>query len=612
MKKVIFLLALCFTTANAQQSDQTVIKRSSSRLYQIPQRFAHNGVTTLYTTSGYDGDYYDSMPVVTIINDDLEDIREIKLGDYQRVEYQYSSIREQRAITNIVAEETETRVYAEYKPEDYLANDAFAGEKWSWANDGIQVWGSAGNSGNGDGYTATNVDGGMWWGVTDAAELLKQKGHAGGVIYGDESNDAYMVFGDGQVASYAADGSRIRGGSYQIYLYPDGRNNGWELGKLTTSEPALLFPWSINEGGKGVTEYDIMYLDDDYMNLVYTKGNGAGSWGEITYWRFKHTGSIEGDVEATAPTWDEESVLQFLRRDYLTVYSEGQRTFFVESYFSIWIDNERYQTNYPSRYWAIDADGILREYYSNYNAKVERKGEWKNIGIDSGVSSYRETPVDLYYHDLSSLYEGEDFVLTQTLFNNNETYEWLQTRHEVKTISSELDQDGDGEIDYRETVTRAFVTGYDIISEGTVIGTLTLEEGLEAEDEDWVELILINDKIYLGIEAYDVANHKYYDLFYKFDPSSSAIREVKSMRKSIVYPTILSRNEMITIKLDGISNTPVEIETIDAAGRVADKTTLAPGQQTIQMPVRNFGVGTNCINVNRDGKVIGTHKVVVK
>jgi len=61
---------------------------------------------------------------------------------------------------------------------------------------------------------------------------------------------------------------------------------GWELGKLTTSEPALLFPWSINEGGMGVTEYDIMYFDANNITLVYTKGNGAGSWGEITHWSF--------------------------------------------------------------------------------------------------------------------------------------------------------------------------------------------------------------------------------------------------------------------------------------------------------------------------------------
>lgn len=158
--------------------------------------------------------------------------------------------------------------------------------KWSWANDGIEVWGNAGNSGAGDAFTSTNVDG-KWWGVVDAADLMGQLQHSGGDSYGDESNNAYMIFGDGKVTSYAADGSKIRGGSYELNIYPEGRNGGWELGKLTTSEPALLFPWSINQEGTPVTEFDVMYMDGDYMNLVYTKGNGAGSWGEITFWRFK-------------------------------------------------------------------------------------------------------------------------------------------------------------------------------------------------------------------------------------------------------------------------------------------------------------------------------------
>lgn len=164
--------------------------------------------------------------------------------------------------------------------------EGVSSRKWSWANDGSEVWGNAGNSGNGTGFTGTVVDG-KWWGVVDAADLAGQKEHAGGSLYGDESNDAYMIFGEGQVTSYAADGSKIRGGNYELNIYPNGRNGNWELGKLTTSEPALLFPWSINENGKAVTEFDVMYMDGDYMNLVYTKGNGAGSWGEITYWRFK-------------------------------------------------------------------------------------------------------------------------------------------------------------------------------------------------------------------------------------------------------------------------------------------------------------------------------------
>ncbi len=159
--------------------------------------------------------------------------------------------------------------------------------KWGWAtSDAVEVWGNAGNTGNGAGFTRNAVDG-KWWGVISGEELEGQKQHAGGNLYGDESNDAYMIFNDGKVITDAADNSLIRGGKYELEIYPDGRKDNWELGKLTTSEPALLFPWSINENGVPVTEFDVMYMDGGNMTLVYTKGNGAGSWGEITYWRFE-------------------------------------------------------------------------------------------------------------------------------------------------------------------------------------------------------------------------------------------------------------------------------------------------------------------------------------
>ena len=160
------------------------------------------------------------------------------------------------------------------------------GRTWGWATDGYEIWGNAGNSGSGSSFAWNNVDG-KWWGVVDAADLEGQAQHAGGAINGDESMDAYMIIKDGKITSYNKDNGVIRSGDYTLNIYADGRNAGWELGKLTTSAPAVLFPWSINEGGKAVTEFDVMYMDGDNMTLVYTKGNGAGSWGEITYWRFQ-------------------------------------------------------------------------------------------------------------------------------------------------------------------------------------------------------------------------------------------------------------------------------------------------------------------------------------
>ena len=161
------------------------------------------------------------------------------------------------------------------------------------SDNGKKVWkytpeatyGNAGNGGNGAGFDGGAIDG-QWWGAAPA-DLSGQLAHTGGTAYGDEVPGAYMVFTeDGEVTTYDPTGKVIRGGKFEVKNYDPSRASGWEIGKLVTSEPALLFPWSINEGGKGVTEYDIMYLTAQQMSLVYTKGNGAGSWGEISFWSF--------------------------------------------------------------------------------------------------------------------------------------------------------------------------------------------------------------------------------------------------------------------------------------------------------------------------------------
>lgn len=164
--------------------------------------------------------------------------------------------------------------------------------KWGWSTKAANVWGNGGNAGSGAAFNAPGVIDGNWWGVVTAEELLDQMGHSGDGNTGDASSDAYMVFEGNTVTTFAADGTKIRGGEYEVKMNDPvagaGRGAaGWELGKLTTSEPAILFPWSINEGGVAAPEFDIMYFDANNMTLVYTKGNGAGSWAEITHWVFE-------------------------------------------------------------------------------------------------------------------------------------------------------------------------------------------------------------------------------------------------------------------------------------------------------------------------------------
>ena len=158
---------------------------------------------------------------------------------------------------------------------------------WTYGTNG---YGNGGHTGAGAAFNTPSAVDGNWWSVASGDELVDQT-HISGGAFGDESSEAYMVFEGNTVTTYAPDGTKIRGGEWEAKMndYASGAGRGaagWELGKLTTSEPALLFPWNVDGAGDGVTEYDIMYYDANNMTLVYTNGQASGGWGTITHWCF--------------------------------------------------------------------------------------------------------------------------------------------------------------------------------------------------------------------------------------------------------------------------------------------------------------------------------------
>ena len=159
--------------------------------------------------------------------------------------------------------------------------------EWTYAAE--STYGNAGYTEAGAAFNAPGAVDGKWWGAAPA-DLSGQLAHTGGSPFGDEAEGAYMVFEGNTVTTYSPDGTKVRGGEWEAVMndFADGAGRGakgWEIGKLTTSEPALLFPWKINGGGTPVTEFDIMYFDANNITLTHVPEGTAG-WSEITYWSF--------------------------------------------------------------------------------------------------------------------------------------------------------------------------------------------------------------------------------------------------------------------------------------------------------------------------------------
>ena len=157
--------------------------------------------------------------------------------------------------------------------------------EWVWdqeSNGGC--WGNGGyRGGSGD---PANVPG-KWWGAT-IADFPGQLQHAvGGALTGEESADAKMVIAGATITKYSGDGKVLASGAFSI---KDVAGDDFKVADLKTSNNTVLWPYRINGGGEYVNNFEVTFLNENYMQLIYAPA-GTGSWSECTWWEFKRKGA---------------------------------------------------------------------------------------------------------------------------------------------------------------------------------------------------------------------------------------------------------------------------------------------------------------------------------
>lgn len=169
-----------------------------------------------------------------------------------------------------------------------------ASQEWHWSPTSVNggaVWGNAGYAaGSQAGDGSIN---GAWWGCGpndgECVDTFAGQAQHAGTKYDQFVGDTYtaskMVFNsdEGILTVFNENGEQIRQGSFSIDNTPD--PDVFSLGKLTTSEGGILWPFAINTGGMMPTEFNIGYLSADKMILIYAAPD-TGAWSECTWWSF--------------------------------------------------------------------------------------------------------------------------------------------------------------------------------------------------------------------------------------------------------------------------------------------------------------------------------------
>lgn len=200
------------------------------------------------------------------------------------------------------------------------------------------------------------------------------------------------------------------------------------------------------------------------------------------------------------------------------------------------------------------------------------------------------------FEEVNSLYfttySGNNTVLiyTQTLFNNDEQYEYLSYSDydfEKEIYRNVQIVNDSGECLYK------FERDFDIYGESI--------------------LIAIQGRFYLVVSCRD-ENNEQISCVYEINKEASSINFVREIRGTMnIAPTIADRDAQITITLnDENSNTARELIITGVNGQLVDRRDIPAGENTVTVSAAMMRSGMYNFTLQKKGEIMDNGKVIVK
>ena len=257
-------------------------------------------------------------------------------------------------------------------------------------------------------------------------------------------------------------------------------------------------------------------------------------------------------------------------------------------------------------------------YRYNVRYKVEYT-DWKEGEKETVSETYTSNPMKLHYWNmaLGQSEEGPSFYVSQTLFNEDEGYEYIVPKY---TIVEEGDDLSSVDPEYEIVLSRRVLlssgypaqTGFRVMSsDGSVIKDIDFEEGFRLNEysNDDQYLIVMGNKTYIAIdgEYKDGESYQRGIVFYLVDGKETAIKQVKT---APIKMKVTKRANTIDVHLSN-TDQPSNIVVTNMNGMTLAKQNAREGQSEVMI---NTTAPSGVYNVSRiqNGKVVDSSKVVLK
>ena len=310
--------------------------------------------------------------------------------------------------------------------------------------------------------------------------------------------------------------------------------------------------------------------------------------------------------------------------DYTLIKKEmPDGTIKLYGYYSWSVESTIFEFNYfGAEYHMVyflynPTEGIIYRYNVRY--KVEYT-DWKEGEKETVSETYTSNPMKLHYWNmaLGQSEEGPSFYVSQTLFNEDEGYEYIVPKYTIVEEGGDLisvDPEYDDEIVLSRRVLLSSgypaQTGFRVMSsDGSVIKDIDFEDGFRLNEYSNDQyLIVMGNKTYIAIdgEYNDGEDNQRGFVFYLVDGKETAIKQVKT---APIKMKITKRANTIDVHLSN-TDKPSNIVVTNMNGMTLAKQNARAGQSEVMI---NTTAPSGVYNVSRiqNGKVVDSSKVVLK
>lgn len=247
-------------------------------------------------------------------------------------------------------------------------------------------------------------------------------------------------------------------------------------------------------------------------------------------------------------------------------------------------------------------------------------GAWKEDPEKSNEQSFEIRPLELYYYDMTSLYDDGGFLITQNLFNADKAYEYVVPICQLSVErTTETDRDGDGEPDQITTWYGCDYPGFKIMQDnGNVVATIMFDEGYRFNnyrDQD-LSLVHFENKDYIVAEVEKTGSDgktESASIFYAITPGdASSIKAVRTERTGLkATPEFARKNEMVVVDFSTIENAKL-LSVVNGNGQTVMQTPVANGQTSYRLNTSNLPAGLYVVKVDNGKRMTESCKIVVR